>query len=314
MHGIVGALVMSEKKLSVSIVIPNRNGAKLLEKYLPGVIQAAKGTEIIVVDDGSSDNSVVLLREKFSEVLIVGKRKHEGFASTANAGAVAAHGDIVVLLNSDVEPEANFLEALVPHFKDGSVFAVGCLEKSHEDGHVVVRGRGEASWIRGFYIHKRGEVDKATTAWVSGGSAAFRKTTWVRLGGMDTLYNPFYWEDIDLSYRALKAGYRIVFEKRSIVHHYHESGIIKQEYSPQYVKLVAYRNQFIFVWKNLSDPGMWMAHCIWTPVKLLKALLTLDFPMVAGYLSALLCLPWILAARLHSMRFSKKKDRDIMLR
>jgi len=304
---------MSEKKLSVSIVIPNRNGAKLLEKHLPAVIQVAKGAEIIVVDDGSSDNSVALTREKFSGVRIVEKRKHEGFASTVNAGVAAAHGDIVVLLNSDVEPEANFLDALLPHFRDETVFAVGCLEKSHENGQVVLRGRGEASWIKGYFIHKRGDVNKSTTAWASGGSSAFRRSMWAELGGMDALYNPFYWEDIDLSYRALKAGYRLVFEKKSIVHHYHEIGIIKREYSPQYVKLIAYRNQFIFIWKNVSDPGIWLAHCFWTPVKLVKALLTLDALMVAGYFSAMMRLPRILASRWYSMRFWKKTDRVIML-
>src|SRR3989344_8187677 len=96
----------------VSIIIPNWNGKSLLEKNLPGVIATAKDAEIIVVDDGSTDGSVGYLKAKFPNVTVVEKKRHEGFASTVNAGIAAAITDIVVLLNTDVEPEENFLPAL----------------------------------------------------------------------------------------------------------------------------------------------------------------------------------------------------------
>ena len=197
--------------MKVSIVIPNRNGALLLEKNLPFVIAAAKGGEIIVVDDASTDNSIELLQGKFPSVRVVRKTHHNGYASTVNVGVKEATGDVVVLLNTDVLPEKGFLAPLVKHFSDPSVFAVGCLEKSLEGGKTVLRGRGEAKWEKGFFIHWRGEVDKATTAWVAGGSGAFRKSIWEKLGGMDTMYDPFYWEDIDLSYRAPQVRHTIFF-------------------------------------------------------------------------------------------------------
>lgn len=272
--------------MKISIVIPNRNGAALLQRNLQSVLAAAKDAEIIVVDDASTDNSLQLLNKEFSSVRVIHKTRHEGFASTVNVGVSEASGEIVVLLNTDVRPQKDFLAPLVKHFDDPSVFAVGCMERSLEGKKTVLRGRGEAKWEKGFFIHWRGEVDKATTAWVAGGSGAFRKSIWEKLGGMDTVYDPFYWEDIDLSYRARKAGYRILFEHASVVVHEHEIGAIKREYSADRVKIIAYRNQFLFIWKNLSGLNMMLAHAIWTPVRLLQALLRGDVSMLVGYIWA----------------------------
>lgn len=296
----------------VSVVIPNWNGMHLLEKHLPSVIRAVDDAEIIVVDDGSTDGSVRYLQEKFPDVVLIEKKKHEGFASTVNTGAVKAKGAIIVLLNTDVVPDKKFLDTLLPHFDDSSVFAVGCLDKSVEGNRVVLRGRGEAAWKRGFFEHWRGEVNKTDTAWVSGGSGAFRKSMWDELGGMDPLFNPFYWEDIDLSYRARKAGYRVVFEPKSTVSHYHEEGRIRQTYAPHIVKIIAYRNQFIFTWKNISDAGFLFSHACWTPIRLFQSLLTGDIWMTVGYWAALVRLPKIFVSRMKASSHWKRSDRDLL--
>ncbi len=300
--------------MKITIIIPNRNGARLLGKNLPSVLAAAPGAEVIVVDDASTDDSRVLLARQFLSVRVIRKARHEGFASTVNVGVKEAKGDIVVLLNSDVQPEKNFLSPLLKHFSDQAVFAVGCLDKSMEEGKMILRGRGEAKWEKGFFIHSRGEVDKPTTAWVAGGSGAFRKSLWEKLGGMDTMYDPFYWEDIDLSYNALKAGYRLVFEPASVVVHEHEVGVIAREYSSRFVKLVSYRNQFLFVWKNVSDPAILLAHAMWTPVRLMQAVAHADVTMIGGYVSALARMPRVLGSRLRAARFWKRRDSELRLR
>lgn len=277
--------------LSVSIVIPNWNGVHLLKKNLAGVVKAAMGAHVIVADDASTDGSVEYLKKHFPKVTVVTRIKREGFGATVNAGVAAAKGDIVILFNTDVEPQQGFLKPLLAHFEDPKVFAVGCLEKSIEQGKEILRGRGVAHWEKGFYIHSRGDVDKTDTAWVSGGSGAFRKSMWGALGGMDTLYNPFYWEDIDLSYRARKAGWKTIFEPKSVVRHYHEEGKILQEYSPEDIKRIAYRNQFIFIWKNATDVSILLAHSFWTPIRLIQSA---DIQMIQGYVSALTKLPVIM--------------------
>lgn len=298
--------------MKISIVIPNWNGSDLLKKHLPRVIEYADGAKIIVVDDASIDNSLTVLQNQFPSVLVIAKETHEGFASTINKGVGASDADIVILLNTDVVPEKGFLKPLISHFTDPSVFAVACMDKSVENGRIILRGRGLAAWKKGFFIHWRGEVNESDTAWVSGGSGAFRKTLWEKLGGMDPIYNPFYWEDIDLSYRALKSGYRLVFEPKSVVKHFHEKGKIKKSYTSAQIKQIAYRNQFIFIWKNLSDPKILLAHAFWTPIRLFQRLTQGDIAVLIGYIQALYLLPKIIIARIDSSKMWKKLDSEVV--
>ena len=144
------------KKWDVSIVIPNWNGVYLLQKHLQNTIDASDGYEIIVSDDCSTDGSVDYLKKNFPHVIVVSRKSRQGFAGNVNAGVARSTGDIVILLNTDVEPEKGFLQPLLSHFDDPDVFAVGCLEKSWENGKSILRGRGLAHWYRGFYVHNRG--------------------------------------------------------------------------------------------------------------------------------------------------------------
>lgn len=283
--------------MKVSIVIPNWNGVELMRKHVPKVIEATSGAEIIITDDHSTDRSAAFIKKNFPEITFIESDTRKGYASNVNAGVRRCTGDIIVLLNTDVEPEKNFLKPLIEHFDDPNVFAVGCLDKSLEAGKIVRRGRGIARWYRGFFVHDRGEADTSDTAWVSGGSGAFRRTMWVKLGGMDTLYNPFYWEDIDLSYRARKAGWKILFEPRSVVCHFHEEGKIKREYTDAQINTIAYRNQFIFIWKNVTDTGILWAHILWAPIRILQTLMRGDPYMLKGYLFAISRIPTIIKHR-----------------
>ena len=218
----------------------------------------------------------------------------------------------MILLNSDVAPHKDFLTPLLKHFDDGIVFAVGCMDESIEDGKTVLRGRGIGKWQRGFLMHSKGDNDKNTTLWVSGGSGAFRKNMWDRLGGLDPLYNPFYWEDIDLSYRALKAGYRLVFEPESVVRHEHEKGAIKTKFKSAQVRKIVFRNQFIFIWKNITQQGLLISHILWLPYHFLKALLARDWIFMAGFWEALGMLSQVKQSREKARKISVRKDSDIL--
>lgn len=309
--------------MNISIVIPNYNGEKLLEKNLPKVLEAISfynksGIEIIIVDDASTDNSLEVIKDR--SVVVIKNKKNLGFSSTVNNGVKRATGDIIVLLNTDVYPQENFLEPLLKYFEDDpstssgepSVFAVGCLDKSIEGGKIVERGRGLGEWKRGFLIHRRGDVNKTNTLWVSCGSGAFRKSIWDKLGGLNELYNPFYWEDIDLSYRALKSGYKIFFEPKSIVFHEHEKGAIKEKYTSSQVKIIAYRNQFIFVKENATDINLKFLHLVWLPYHFAKALLARDWPFFTGYFKALVLLPKIIESSLKYQKTFIKKDKEVI--
>jgi GT2 family glycosyltransferase len=286
--------------MNVSIVIPNYNGESLLKKNLPAVFAAAKhytqnsksAVEVIVIDDASRDNSKDVLEEFAKQAAketisfsVEIKEKNEGFSPTVNRGVKKAKGDLIMLLNTDVYPQEDFLLPLVKHFLDEKVFAVGMMDKSIEQGHEVLRGRGVGQWKRGFFIHAAGKLDKDTTLWVNGGSGMFRKKIWDTLGGLDELYKPFYWEDIDVSYRALKSGYTIVFERKSTGIHEHERGAIKSKYAQSDIQKISYRNQFIFVWKN-ADKNTLSNHIVWLPYHFIKALFRADINFFAGFFNA----------------------------
>ncbi len=307
-------------KMKISIVIPNYNGEALLKNNLPKVCEEletlrAEEFEIIVIDDASSDESLSLLKklaEKYRNLKIFSNEKNLGFSPTINKGVKAAGGEIIILLNTDIYPEKGFLEPLLVHFaEDEKVFAVGCLDKSIEGEKTVLRGRGLGEWKRGFLVHRRGEVDKTDTLWVSGGSGAFKKSIWDKLSGFNELFTPFYWEDIDISYRALKLGYTVAFEPKSVVVHEHEKGAIKNKYSPSQVKTIAYKNQFIFVWSN-ADSNLIFVHLLWLPYHFAKALLRFDWLFFVGFFRAFILLPKIIKSRAKSQPLFVKTDSQVI--
>ena len=249
--------------MTISIIIPNFNGGKLLENNLPNIIDS-NADEILVLDDGSADNSLQILnklkvqgesfdsaQDKKLKVLI--HKKNKGFIPSVNELFKQAAGDFVVLLNNDVFVEKDFLNPILKHFENKKVFAVNL----HEEGE----GPAISFWKNGFYEFKRGEelIKVQKSAWASGGSAVFRKSIWIELGGFDESYAPFYWEDIDISYRAIKAGYEILWEYDAKVRHEHET-TIKRNFSERYVRWVQQRNQLLFIWKNITDPKLKSEH------------------------------------------------------
>ncbi|OGH24748.1 MAG: hypothetical protein A3B47_00490 [Candidatus Levybacteria bacterium RIFCSPLOWO2_01_FULL_39_24] len=311
--------------MNLSIVIPNYNGKDLLRKNLPKVIEALKTygsgePEIIIVDDHSTDNSIKIIDKLIvsklpgwrDRIRVLKNEKNLGFAKTVNKGVGRAKEKVVILLNTDVTPEKDFLEPLLKHFKDEKIFAVGCMDKSIEGNKIILRGRGLGKWEKGLFVHSRGEVDKTSTFWVNGGSGAFRKNIWEKLEGFNELYSPFYWEDIDLSYRALKSGYKITFEPKSIVMHEHEKGSIKSTYSDFEVKTIAYRNQFIFVWENATDYSLQFLHLVFLPYHFIKALLGFDLAFFIGFFEAFILLPRIIISSLNYQKLFIKKDGEVM--
>lgn len=241
--------------MKTSIVIPNWNGEHLLEENLPAVLQIG-ADEVIVVDDGSTDGSSAVLRnfkKKASNLKVIVNPENFGFSFAVNRGVQLCKGDIVLLINTDAKPKEGLLKAVVPHFKDRKVFAVSFSEKQWS------WSRG--FWNNGFVEHEPGERTSVAhrTFWASGGSAAFRKSIWDELGGFDENYAPFYWEDIDLSYRALKRGYKVLWEPKAEILHKHE-GTIGKYFSKSYIEFIQERNQLIFIWKNITSKKMFTEH------------------------------------------------------
>lgn len=249
------------KKLTVSVVMPNINGKSIMEKNLPKLFKAVNNPlnniiEVIVVDDGSWDDSVSFLtREYKGKIRLIKHTKNRGFSAAVNTGARASRGDLLLLLNTDVIPQENFLETLLPHFNNPKVFAVS----THEEGY----GGAKGFWSEGYIQLAMSKETKNAhqSFYVSGGSGLFRKSIWQELGGMDEkLLSPFYWEDIDLCFRAAKRGYINLWEPNGKVVHQHESTISK--FPKKYVARVKERNQLLMLWKNIHSKNLIKKHIV----------------------------------------------------
>ena len=256
--------------MKVSIVIPNYNGEALLKKNLPNILES-ECDEVIVLDDYSKDKSIEVLEKLKSQNTRLAKqvnlkilihKKNKGFIPSVNELFETASGDIVVLLNNDVFVEKDFIKPLHKHFENPKTFAVNLHEKGE--------GPSNAFWKNGFFEFKRGEEKNVVqkSSWASGGSAAYRKSIWQNLGGFDKLFAPFYWEDTDISFRAIKKRFEILWEPDSRVYHEHETTIKKL--NRRYVKWVQERNQLLFIWKNITDSELKKEH----KIGLLKRLFT----------------------------------------
>jgi len=243
---------------AASLVIPNWNGRDLLERFLPSWIRAIEGhpgSEIIIVENGSTDGSADWVRTHYPNVRLLALPENLGFGGGSNAGFAAAKNDIVVLLNSDMRVEPDFLAPLLDGFTDESVFAVSCqiflgdATKRREE-----TGLTEGWWSEGGLRVSHRE-DPAVDClfpcfYGGGGSCAFDRRKFLELGGFDELLAPFYLEDTDLGFLAWKRGWKVLYQPASVVFHEHR-GTIGKHFSAEYINSVLQKNFLLFAWKNI---------------------------------------------------------------
>ena len=258
---------------AASVVIPNWNGRDLLEKYLPSVIQAMSGkadNEVIVVDNASTDGSAAYLTEHFPMVRVVALAENRGFGGGSNAGFQAAQNDIVVLLNSDMRVEPNFLQPLLTPFRDARVFSVSCQIFFSDPGKRREETGLTQAWWEGGRLKVRHRIDEAITSiypcfYPGGGSSAFDRRKFLELGGFDRLYEPFYYEDTDLGWMAWKRGWKVLYEPSAVVFHEHR-GTIGKSFSSEFIRGALQKNAILLGWKNIQSwPMLWsqLLACFW---------------------------------------------------
>lgn len=287
----------NKQNSAVSIVIPTWNGRELLARFLPSVTEALAAWpgsgELVVADDGSTDGTPEFLASDFPGVRVVVSELNRGFSATANMGVEAAANRVVVLLNNDVETERGFLSPLVRWFVKPDVFAV--CARSLDWDHTTFRDGGKAGyWKRGFWrVWRNYDVRRGGGAeplpWPSiyapGGFTAFNREKWLELGGLDSLFAPFNWEDTDICYRALKRGWQVLYEPESLVYHSPNTTIGRTEGKLR-VRFVSRRNRLLFHWKNLTDPRLLLANLLFSALSLPLSILRLDLASVAAFAAA----------------------------
>jgi GT2 family glycosyltransferase len=288
----------------ISIIIPVYKNYEMFYGFLEKNKKYMSGSELIIMNDFPEENITKSVKKIIPDAVVVNNKINLGFAGNVNQGVLKATRKYVFLMNSDVVLKNNSYLTATKHFeKNNNIFAVG-FSQIEKDGKIV--GANRAYFQNGLINHAHLQptnynLQSCPIFWAEGGSSIFRKDLFISLGMLDELFNPFYWEDIDLSYRAWKAGYIVMYDSNIKVEHHHESTIGKY-FDKSKVLKTAFRNQLIFHWKNLTDSDLILKHL-------------LNFPkliLIPGFFDALKMLPKILESRKKALKLFVKSDNEII--
>lgn len=233
-------------KASASVIIPNWNGSKLLEDCLKSLRkQTFKDFEVILVDNGSIDNSLEYVKNNFPEVRIVILKKNFGFAKAINVGVKVSRAKYVVFLNNDTSVDKNWLKSLIacvdshPEVISVNSKLLNFYDNKIIDGvGILINEVGQARSI-GWQEKDKGQYDKEEYIFgATGGASLFRRKDFIKVGLFDEKYF-MYSEEVDFSFRAQFLGYRSIFCPKAIVYHKHKATSKKL---PAFIEYWQFRN------------------------------------------------------------------------
>lgn len=248
-------------KKNVAVVILNYNGAEMLERFLPSVVQNTPEARIVVADNGSTDNSVAVVRECFPLVEVVELGANFGYAEGYNRALAAVTADYFVLLNSDVEVTRGWLAPLVECVeRDSSVFACQPKILDYKNKTHFEYAGASGGFIDAYgYPFCRGRLfdtveedcgqynDACPVFWATGAALLVRASAFWEAGGFDGRFFA-HMEEIDLCWRLLARGGKIMAMPASVV--YHVGGATLQKSNPKKTYL-NFRNNLLLLYKNL---------------------------------------------------------------
>ncbi|MNK77610.1 N-acetylglucosaminyl-diphospho-decaprenol L-rhamnosyltransferase [compost metagenome] len=245
----------------IAIVILNWNGVKLLEQFLPSVIQFSEGASIYVADNDSTDNSIAFVTENFPTIKIVKNSGNHGFAKGYNDALKHIDAEIYALVNSDIEVTENWLQPILDTFtkeKQTAIIQPKILDFKNKEYFEYAGAAGGFIDKYGFPFC-RGRIfdtvekdngqydDNIELFWASGACFFIRKNVYHELGGFDESFFA-HQEEIDLCWRAANEGHIIKYNSQSLV--YHVGGATLQQGNPKKTYL-NFRNSLLMMVKNL---------------------------------------------------------------
>lgn len=253
----------------VAIVILNWNGKSFLEQFLPGVIANTPSyAEVIVADNASTDDSVKWLQQKHPAIRIIQNTTNGGFSKGYNDALAHVNSDYFVLLNSDIEVTAGWLDPLITMLdKDPSVAACQPkLRSFHNKDEFEYAGAGGGFIDKWGYPFCRGRIfdtyekdngqynDACEVAWATGACLVIRRSDWLNSGGLDPDFFA-HMEEIDLCWRLRNRGRKIMYCPDSVI--YHVGGGTLNKTSPRKTYL-NFRNNLILLTKNHASRFFWL--------------------------------------------------------
>lgn len=251
-----------------AIVILNFNGQKYLEQFLPSVIQYRESAEIYVADNGSSDDSLLFLKENYPQIKVIVIPKNEGFSKGYNLVLKQIKAKYYVLLNSDIELTEGWLRPMLDLMeKNPNVAACQPKIKAFKRKNFFEHAGAAGGFIDFLgYPFCRGRVfenieedknqysNSSEIFWATGACLLIRAELYHQLGGLDDDFFA-HMEEIDLCWRLKRRGYQLYYVAESMV--YHVGGGTLSYQSPFKVFL-NFRNNLALLMKNLPPNRLWI--------------------------------------------------------
>jgi GT2 family glycosyltransferase len=250
----------------VSIVIPTFNGASRIGNCLDALMKqtAGQNAEILVVDDGSTDNTVDVVK-RYSGVRLI-TQANAGPAAARNRGAQEARGTIILFTDDDCVPMPDWLDAMLAPFDDAEVVGVRGVYRTRQVGLAArfVQIEYEDRYRR---MARLPSIDFIDTY-----SAAFRRDRFLEMTGFDTSFPVACAEDADLSYRMSARGWKMKFAPAAIVYHTHPdtlSRYLKKKYKFAFWRVLAVRKNPSKAVKDSHTPQLMKLQLLFAPALLL---------------------------------------------
>jgi GT2 family glycosyltransferase len=258
--------------MKIAVVILNWNGEKLLEQFLPSIVQYSSEADIYVADNASTDDSISYVKAFFPTVKIIKNESNLGFAEGYNEALKQVDSDIYALVNSDIEVTENWLKPIIETFENEPQTAIiqpKLLDFKRKE-YFEYAGAAGGFIDKYGYPYCRGRIfetlekdngqydDNCEIFWASGACFFIRSSVYKELKGFDPDFFA-HQEEIDLCWRAFNKGHKIKYNSRSVV--YHVGGATLQQGNPRKTFL-NFRNSLLMLLKNLPKKGMhWILFC-----------------------------------------------------
>jgi GT2 family glycosyltransferase len=245
----------------------------MLERFLPSVTAYTTGdAEVVIADNGSTDDSLSFLREQYPSLRIIALDKNYGFADGYNCALAQIEADYYVLLNDDVEVTPNWIDPVVAQMQqhpDTAICQPKLLMYDQRDTFEYAGGAGGFIDKYGYPFCRgrlfttleqdNGQYDDAREIfWASGAAMFVRADVWKQLGGLDGEFFA-HMEEIDFCWRAKNAGYRVEYCPQSVVYHVGGGTLPKSNPRKTYLN---FRNNMALLYKNLPQSRLaWVMVC-----------------------------------------------------